>query len=334
MVARREVSVRRLIGQPRYAWGLSSCGSRGDLAAYVYGKLRMNLFKQMLVLVVSMGFLASCSQQADDSPVANETSSGGDDAASDQGLASSYYVEYMWCSTGTNATEERIAALLADTNRLVDELGGESLNGYRLHPNGWTSDEFDYIDALWWPNKETRDAVWQAWTEADAQANIDAMHPDVEACGGENFENMWGFNVEVPRSPSRPWTWENPPAAVDFMFCSFNEGKNADDLSPILTGSYEKFLAEYEEANGPSGYFYSIHYPVFDVASATQSEIAPDQYDTVWANYWETNAEKASGMNAFVADGQEIQAEFDSVATCGDRLAYDGTWIIQGTPNT
>ena len=40
-------------------------------------------------------------------------------AASDQGLASSYYVEYMWCSTGTNATEERMAALLADTNRLV-----------------------------------------------------------------------------------------------------------------------------------------------------------------------------------------------------------------------
>jgi hypothetical protein len=39
-------------------------------------------------------------------------------------------------------------------------------------------------------------------------------------------------------------------------------------------------------------------------------------------------------MNTFIARGQEIQAEFDSVATCGDRLAYDGAWIIQGLPNS
>ena len=166
----------------------------------------MNQFKQMLVLVVSMGFLVSCSQQADDLPEANETSSGSEHAASDQELASSFYVEYMWCSSGTNANEDSMAALLADTNRLVDELGGESLNAYRLHPDGWTSDEFDYIDALWWPNKETRDTVWQAWTEADAQAKIDALHPDVEACGGENFENLWGLNVQDPRTPRPPST--------------------------------------------------------------------------------------------------------------------------------
>jgi hypothetical protein len=294
----------------------------------------MKRFQQTLVLVVLMGFLASCSQQEVGSPAADETSSDDVYASSGQGLASNYYVEYLWCSSGANANKESMAALLADTNRLVDEFGGESLNGYRLHPNGWTSDEFDYIDALWWPDKETRDAVWQAWTDGEAQSKIDAMHPDVESCGGENFENLWGFNVEVPRSPSRPWTWENPPAAVDFMFCSFNEGKNADDLPAILNGPYEKFLIDYEETNGPSGYFYSIHYPDFDVASAKQSEIAPDRYDTVWANYWETNAEKDTGMNTFIAHGQEIQAEFDSVATCGDRLAYDGAWIIQGLPNS
>ena len=118
------------------------------------------------------------------------------------------------------------------------------------------------------------------------------------------------------------------------MFCSFNEGKSADDLPAILTGPYEKFLKDYEETNGPSGYFYSIHSPDFYVVSAKQSEIAPDRYDMVWANYWETNAEKATGMNAFITDGQDIQAEFDSVVTCGDRLAYDGAWIIQGPPNT
>ena len=50
----------------------------------------MNQFKQMLVLVVSMGFLVSCSQQADDLAEANETSSGSEHAASDQELASSF----------------------------------------------------------------------------------------------------------------------------------------------------------------------------------------------------------------------------------------------------
>ena len=114
----------------------------------------MKRFEQTLVLVVSIAFLAACGQQEVDSPEAGETSSDGVYASSDQGLASSYYVEYIWCSSGANANEESMAALLADTNRLVDEYGGESLNGYRLHPNGWTSDEFDYIDALWWPDKE------------------------------------------------------------------------------------------------------------------------------------------------------------------------------------
>ena len=105
----------------------------------------MKRFKQKLALVVSIGFLASCSQQTVDSTVADEKSSGGEYAASDQGLASSYYVEYMWCSTGANANEERMAALIADTNRLVDELGGESLNGFRLHPNGWTSVSYTHL---------------------------------------------------------------------------------------------------------------------------------------------------------------------------------------------
>ncbi len=297
----------------------------------------MQGIKRITVLLMPLGLLVACSPNEAESiaPAAepDETSMvAGAPAEGSEETAPDYYVEFMWCWAGDSATEDTVAALLADTDRLVDELGGTNLDAFRLKPSGWTSDEFDFVDAMWWPGKATRDAVWQAWTDTNAQARIDAAHPGVESCGGEDWTYLWGFNAYVPRPPTSPWTWEHPPAAAEFQFCSYNEEKGPADLQGVVRGPFGEFLNAYDAANGGgSGYFFAYLHPDFELANAPATEVAPAEYDFVWANYWETSSDRADGMTSFnESGGAAIQAQFDEVASCGDPRLYEGTWIIRG----
>ena len=79
-----------------------------------------------------------------------------------------------------------------------------------------------------WPDKETRDSGWETYLAQNIQASLDEQFPDVEQCGGDNWENVYGFAAYKTRDASVAWDRENTEAMVSYRFCSYQENKEPD----------------------------------------------------------------------------------------------------------
>ncbi|MEL0047422.1 MAG: hypothetical protein VW867_02150 [Gammaproteobacteria bacterium] len=233
------------------------------------------------------------------------------------------YNEFIWCSNGENATPERVAQRNELWSQSVTALGMDSLMAASLTTQGWTSDSFDRLTLLMWPNKEVRDAGWAAYQESGTEAKLEEQFPGVEKCGGDNWANVYGLDVYQPRSPSLAGPDHmGPDAYVGYSFCSFNEGKAPVDLRAVVLRQFVPFLDAHEAEVGATTYNFLAQVPSFEETEVELHNDVPPTFDFVWTDFWGNAEDRLSTESAWAAEGVAIQAAFDEVATCSERQGY------------
>jgi hypothetical protein len=233
------------------------------------------------------------------------------------------YNEFVWCSNGENATPELVAQRNEMWSQSVTELGLDSLMGASLTAQGWTSDSFDRLTLLMWPNKEARDAGWAAYQESGIEEKLEESFPEVEKCGGDNWANVYGLDVYQPRPPSLAGPQHmGSDAFVGYSFCSFNEGKQPADLQAVVTGQFMPFLDAHEAKVGATTYNFLAQVPSFEETEVELHNDVPPTFDFVWTDFWGNAEDRAGTESAWAAEGASIQAAFDEVVTCSERQGY------------
>ncbi len=281
----------------------------------------MNIIKLSSVLAVFS--LVACGQGSNQ----ETTKSAAVDAPAVEEATSSpvRYNEFVWCSNGENATEDNLVARDSFWSKSVSELGMDELRGANLKPVGWSSESFDSLTLLMWPNKEARNAGWLEYQDSGIEEKLNENFPGVETCGGIEWANVYGFDVYQPRQASNQESAEGAIAYAGYQFCSFNEGNKAADLRKVVMGSYTKFLQEFEAEVGPTSYNFLVQIPDFDAAAGERHNGVPPQFDLMWTNFWSDKTEKTMGDKAWAESGASIQESFDAVMTCSDEQGYDLT---------
>ncbi|MEE3279537.1 MAG: hypothetical protein VX211_07110, partial [Pseudomonadota bacterium] len=96
---------------------MSSASWYVDLETFAQEVQRsMQGIKRITVLLMSLGLLVACSPNEAESiaPATEPSMVAGAPAEGAEETAPNYYVEFMWCWAGESATEDTVAALLAD----------------------------------------------------------------------------------------------------------------------------------------------------------------------------------------------------------------------------
>ena len=96
------------------------------------------------------------------------------------------YTEYLQCEFGENYSPEAFQTFLADWNSEISELPDRGVRAFGYMPRDWSSDAFDGIWVLRWPNVDDRNAGWKDYADSGAQARLRAAHPDLIECAPEN----------------------------------------------------------------------------------------------------------------------------------------------------
>lgn len=101
------------------------------------------------------------------------------------------------------------------------------------------------------------------------------------------------------------------------MFCSYNEGYGADDLTAFAE-THNAFMDDYEMANGTSGYWAATMAPFFE----PEEESA---FDYMWFNGWTSDEERDAGWAAYNAAAHASTA--DEFSTCNGPFVFDSRVI-------
>lgn len=242
------------------------------------------------------------------------------------------YNEFVWCSNGPNYTPEGRAANLAFwVDAEQNTLQQKGLAAMSLLPRGVAGGGIDRMHLLMWKDKATRDAGWAAYTEAGIQEAMEAANPGVEHCGGENWEDVYPWNVYQPRMPSVALNPAESQPVVGYRFCSLNEGKVRDDFRAVIRGEFIPYLDANEAANGPSAFNFLVQVPDPAVPSPAGRGGIPEKFDYMWTNIWASSAEYETVMATWSQEGQAVQAAFDAVVTCSAELTFDLTPLMSAS---
>ena len=234
------------------------------------------------------------------------------------------YNEFVWCTSGENGNAENVAARNAYWANAVSEIGMEALVSASLTPQGWSSDSFDRLTLLMWPDKEARDAGWAAYAEAGIEAELNTRFAGVEACGGENWANVYGLDVYQPRTPTVSGVDTITDSAyTGYSFCSFNEGKEPADLRAVVTGPFMTFVDDFEAEAGPNSFNFLVQLPDFEETEVELHEAVPPTFDFVWTSFYGNETDRALTEAVWAEKGAAIQAQFDEVVTCSEEQGYD-----------
>ena len=239
-------------------------------------------------------------------PVADTEVAEVEPVADTETAAETVLLEYMWCDFGPDTTEEAMAALTAEFNEIVNASEHKASSAWGYIP----SFETDLYDAIWlnvWADEETRDLGWKEWSENSAEA-FQAKYDSVLSC---KEDKVFQFNGTAGIEGGE-WTAE-PPFQAEFSFCTYNEGMNSDNLNTAL-GKFNSWIDAAAEARGSrSSYFYVMHDPLFDTATADGTAGA---YDYAMGAYWQSMEEKEAGYEGWKATNNGLQDEIDAVSTC------------------
>jgi len=101
----------------------------------------------------------------------------------------------------------------------------------------------------------------------------------------------------------------NGAAAVELYACSFAEGKGPADLEAV-NAKWNKWADDHEVTDyaawGLTPYFYSPN----------------QEFDMLWIGVTPNGTSMGAAQDAWIADGGELQAEFDNVAPCASHTLY------------
>ena len=162
-----------------------------------------------LIAIFLSFFLVSCSEEKTKQTVKGSAVGG-------------VYAEYLFCDFGPDMSDESFAGLLTDWNKLLDDLGPNSVpRSVGLVPRV----ETDLFDGLWvlvWPSKEASLVGWQEWVDGPA-ADWTEKTSSIISCGASSngVVQNYGFDVSFLRAPNV--VDEVPGGVVGFNFCSYTE---------------------------------------------------------------------------------------------------------------
>ena len=118
-----------------------------------------------LVTAMAALFLLGCSGEPDgtengSSPSISATTNA-ESSDNGQTVPPTSYTEYLQCEFGGAYSSEAFRAFLTDWNAEIDQLPDRGLRAFGYLPRAWSSEAFDGIWVLRWPNVQERDAGWQ-----------------------------------------------------------------------------------------------------------------------------------------------------------------------------
>ena len=216
----------------------------------------VRIFSLFLVLVL-WGF----SQSSEPTVTADWQDSAPVESAGADGSPTGY-TDYIWCSKGENYSLEALDARNAQWLHGLDGLGISELGVVEITPSNWSSDKFDWITALFWPAKAARDQAWAAYQASGLEEQLEAAHPGVEVCGGENWENVFPTIAYQIRAPKPGEVFK-----VGYQFCSLRADMELEDLRRVIRGPWSDFLVRYDVENPDSTYGTIVSVPDFDSSS-------------------------------------------------------------------
>lgn len=260
----------------------------------------------------------SASQAAQQTEPTSESSEGA--------VTPTSYTEYLQCEFGENYSPETFQTFLADWNAEISELPDRGLRAFGYMPRDWSSDAFDGIWVLRWPNVDDRNAGWKDYADSGAQARLRAAHPDLIECAPENELGMFAFDTYSRRTAPDTWTQESSPYAITMQICAMNDDRPLTDLRDFVTTSYLPYLDKADARLEGNTYWYQV--AVMDEENSVgRPSTASMPFDFVWMNYWNSVEEEGTSMADWGANGVEMQAQFDALASCQDAIPYNGYYF-------
>ena len=265
--------------------------------------------------VLGMAFLFACSPAERPEAEGDIAASGSVDAAPEP----TGYTEYIWCSNGENYSQKSSDARNEMWVEALNDLGMSSMAAAEITPSGWSSENFDRSTVLFWENKESRDAGWEAYLAAGVEEKLEKAYPGVEVCGGEGWQNVYPTNSYSIREAKLDKEFK-----VGYQFCDFNEGKVPEDLRAFVRGPWAEFLKQYDSQNPLSTYGLNINTPDFDNEAVEVHEGVPETFDYIWVNLWGDAAELDRGWSAVDEYGEGMMKAVNEVAVCSQEQVWDG----------
>ena len=252
-----------------------------------------------LTLLVTL-VITSCSDMSKNETLASKASN-------------SFYVEYLMCDFGPDASPETFVPMISEWNDTLDTLETAVPYSVGLVPQF----ETELMEMLWvlvWPSQEMSEAGWKEWIEGPADAWTEKVRPIVD-CGSaaEGTIRNYAFDVYSFWSPKA--FDQEPPGITGFSFCTYSP-TNTEQVLLDGIDSYNSWLDLVTEGvDQPSAYFYNIHVPRFETPIEGSQAGA---YDYAYLHFWESEEVRQQGSALFESSGS---ANADN--PCTEIMLYD-----------
>ncbi len=226
------------------------------------------------------------------------------------------YYEYLWCKQGSNYSSETFWAMVKDWNNTIDKLDHQPRAAFGYVPRGWEDPNFDAMWVLNWPDKDAMEAGWADYVAANAQTELDKLHPDVLTCGAQPGVDRFGLRAFIPKDMPASFDGSKSPYYLTNQLCTYNEGKSGADLRKVVRGTYLPLLDSIAATNPDTSYFFRVGIPDFE-------PLADYPVSFNWVNLWQTAEEGEASAASFEGseEGQEVLAMFAEVAACNPEPA-------------
>jgi hypothetical protein len=233
------------------------------------------------------------------------------------------YAEYLFCDFGPDMSDESFAGLLTDWNKILDDLGPNSVpRSAGLVPRV----ETDLFDGLWvlvWPSKEASLIGWQEWVDGPA-ADWTEKTSSIISCGASSngVAQNYGFDVSFLRAPNV--VDEIPGGVVGFNFCSYTKDFQEEQLV-ASSQEYNQWLDAGSETVGRDSYWYSIQVPDFDTPIPGSTAGA---YDYAFHHVWDSEESREAGVALFASTAPAVEGPQPD---CNPEMALYDSMMFRAT---
>lgn len=227
--------------------------------------------------------------------------------------SNAYYVEYLMCDFGPDASPETMGTMIGEWNETLETLETAVPYSVGLVPQF----ETDLMGMLWvlvWPSQEMSEVGWKEWAEGPADAWTKKVSPIID-CGSVSEGTIRSYAFDVYSFWSAKAVDQEPPGVTGFSYCTYTPTLTEQDLLNGLD-TYNSWLDLVNEGvEEPSAYFYNIHVPRFETPIEGSQAGA---YDYVYLHSWESEELRQQGSALFESSGS---ANVDN--PCTEIFLYD-----------